>query len=72
MLIRREFERRGNSSLVETRTIGIDGNIEDTAYTITGPRPGQFRDLKTAQAWFNSTPTASEARQTESVHAVVQ
>jgi hypothetical protein len=72
MLIRREFERRGNSSLVETRIIGIDGNIESTAYLITGPRPGQFRDLNSAQAWFNRTANASEGIQTESVQAAAQ
>ena len=67
MLIRREFERRGDPSLVQTQIIGIDGQIERMTYQITGPRPGRFRDLASALAWFNDSAAASKTGQTASI-----
>ena len=65
MFIRKELERRGNSSLVKTQVVGVNGQIESTTFEITGPRPHQFSDLATAETWFDRAATASELFSTE-------
>lgn len=60
MFIRKELDRRGVSSLVQTQGVGLNGKVESTTYEITGPKPGQFSDLATARAWFDTAAAASE------------
>lgn len=52
MLLRRELERRGDFTLVQSQFIGVSGQVCGTTYEITGPEPGHFHELFEARRVF--------------------
>lgn len=53
MLLRRELERRGDITLIQSQFIGVSGQVCGTTYEVTGPRPGQFCSLAEARRIFD-------------------
>ena len=53
MLLRRELERRGDFTLVQSQVIGVSGQVCGTTYEITGSEAGQFCDLFEARKIFD-------------------
>ena len=53
MLLRRELERRGDFTLVQSQVIGVSGQVCGTTYEITGSEAGHFCDLFEARKIFD-------------------
>lgn len=58
MLLRRELERRGDITLIQSQFIGVSGQVCGTTYEVTGPRPGQFCELAEARRIFDRVSRA--------------
>jgi len=58
MLLRRELERRGDVTLVQSQFVGVSGQVCGTTYEITGPEAAHFCDLLEARRIFDQMTRA--------------
>lgn len=62
MLLRRELERRGDFTLVQSQFIGVSGQVCGATYEITGSEPGHFCKLEEARRVFDRVSRGATPR----------